>query len=111
MGRRCLRRGDGPDGGLNDDAHDHRPDHAQSRHAARRVCTAHAEAFSREHGLTIGEPPQRPPQPGLLEAAGGSGTTISVRLHCVRGRQWYLQQHRSGGTLDLATARQGHLGW
>ena len=60
----------------------------------RLVCTAHAEAFARKHDLTIGEPPPRPPQPGLLEAPAGPGTAISVRLHCVRGRQWYLQQHQ-----------------
>jgi hypothetical protein len=64
----------------------------------RLVCAAHAEAFARRHGLAIGEPPRRPER-SALAAAAGTGTTTTVRLHCVRGRQWYLQQHRSGGTL------------
>lgn len=65
----------------------------------RLVCTAHAEAFSRKHNLTIDEPPPRPGRPAISAAAAGPSTAISVRLHCVRGRQWYLQQHRIGGGL------------
>lgn len=72
----------------------------------RHVCTEHGERFARTHGLTVGDPqPQQAAPVAAAMAAMTGGPIHQVRVHRVRGAQWYLQERRAGTDL-LATSNR-----